>query len=1244
MSRKPGKTDSSAGVATTNVELDRLVLQKNQLQQQLERFSEFLSNMNTLNGNQINELQVRTAKFEKWLERFEEVQLEIQVMSTEETKVSVDEQCIFERQFYTLLSSAKGLIASFNSQSMPNNTALGPPEAVNNGSFMVGARLPSLDLPKFNGDFEKWCQFSETFQTLVHNNVNLDEIQKFYYLLSCLEGKAYKVLEGLEISRSNYSVALEILKERFENKPLTIHKHIKSLVDMPSMSKESVSQLRSINDALEKHVRALRALGEPVDYWDRILIFLISRKIDNESKRVWEEKTISAFNGQPTLNDFTQFLSSRCLILETVEGNAKECQVTKLRFKHETGNSRICNYVSDSNIRGNIKCEICQGSHFVYKCNKLLALSIPERSVEVRDKKLCFNCLRSSHMSKDCRSSGCRKCGKRHNSLLHRDLDVAQNVTQGRGSSNQGNYSTENVVEGAHSCSEEIECPGASSVVATSLKTSENLSQILLSTAIIYIKNNNGLFVKCRALLDSGSQLNFISSELAKRLKLHQQAVNIPIAGITQMRATINYRLNSVVKSCHNDFQANLSFLILDNITARLPIRTFSTSELEIPSNLQLADPNFNVSSQVDLLIGAGLFFDLLCVGQIKLGKNKPILQKSVLGWIVSGNIFENSHEPLSIVASCHVLNETVQNQLEKFWTIEELDTKKHLSKEEIDCETWFTSTLSREVSGRFCVSLPIKGNVGNLGDSLENATNRFCSLEKRLSKNSKMREMYISFMNEYIELGHMSKIEPSNLKADNVFYLPHHCVFNSSSTTTKMRVVFDGSAKTSSGLSLNDVLKVGPCVQDDLFSILVRFRQYDVVITADIAKMYRQINIIPQQRDLQRILWRPNENSELDHYRLNTVTYGTSSASFLATRCLEQIAQDLNVTMPKLSKVISKCFYVDDLILSVETASEAVEVGSALAIELNKYGFPLRKWSSNQDSVLKSLSLGNLDSSGYLFTDGDTKKTLGVYWQARSDRLQYVINLRSEPHSSVTKRFILSVVSQIFDPLGLVGPVTIKAKILLQKLWQLKLGWDESLPIDLFSTWTRFYSNIESLNSVVIPRQITISKATSFDLHGFCDASENAYGACLYLRSVDSSGDVKVQLICAKSRVAPLKSISIPRLELCGALLLARLSSKILSTLDINVNKVFLWCDSTIVLSWLSDEPSRWKLFVANRVSEIQTLTTKCRWSHVASEDNPADLISRGVEPEFCASTIYGGQVPHGSVVMIRIGRLKLD
>lgn len=395
MSRKPAKTDSSASVATTNVELDRLVLQKNQLQQQLERFSEFLSSMNTLNGNQINELQVRTAKFEKWLERFEEVQLEIQVMSTEETKVSIDEQCIFERQFYTLLSSAKGLIASFNSQSGPNSTALGPPEAVNNGSLMVGVRLPSLDLPKFNGDFEKWCQFSETFQTLVHNNVNLDEIQKFYYLLSCLEGKAYKVIEGLEISRCNYSVALDILKERFENKPLTIHKHIKSLVDMPSMIKESVSQLRGINDALEKHVRALRALGEPVDYWDRILIFLISRKIDNESKRLWEEKTISAFNGQPTLNDFTQFLSSRCLILETVEGNAKECQVTKLRFKHETGNSRVCNYVSDNNIRGNIKCEICQGSHFVYKCNKLLALSIPERSVEVRDKKLCFNCLRS---------------------------------------------------------------------------------------------------------------------------------------------------------------------------------------------------------------------------------------------------------------------------------------------------------------------------------------------------------------------------------------------------------------------------------------------------------------------------------------------------------------------------------------------------------------------------------------------------------------------------------------------------------------------------------------------------------------------------------------------------------------------------------------------------------------------------------------------------------------------------------
>lgn len=457
--------------------------------------------------------------------------------------------------------------------------------------------------------------------------------------------------------------------------------------------------------------------------------------------------------------------------------------------------------------------------------------------------------------------------------------------------------------------------------------------------------------------------MNFISSELVRKLKLKTNTIDIPISGVNQMLTKIDSQTESIIKSCYNNFTATLSFLVLKNITYNIPVQSFEASAINIPSNLKLADPEFNMSAKIDVLIGADLFFNLLCVGQIRLGMGKPLLQKSVFGWIISGRLV---HDKSSTAAqSFHLLaSQDVQEQLEKFWHIEEVATASHYSKEESDCEQHFVDRVTRDCSGRFCVTLPLKDNSSKLGNSLENAKSRFYSLEKKFAKNAVLKEEYSAFIQEYIDLGHMSKIEIQNDSLNNICYLPHHGVINEGSTTTKLRVVFDASSKTSSNFSLNDVLMVGPCIQDDLFDILIRFRQHSVVLTADITKMYRQVNVDVQQRDLQRILWRADSDSELEHYRLNTLTYGTAPAAFLATRCLVQIALDIEDRLPEISKIIRKQFYVDDLILSVESVEKAIEIAKCIYEELSKYGFPLRKWSSNYREVLDGLPENILLSS----------------------------------------------------------------------------------------------------------------------------------------------------------------------------------------------------------------------------------------------------------------------------------------
>nr|XP_033204573.1 uncharacterized protein LOC117165230 [Bombus vancouverensis nearcticus] len=361
-------------------------------------------------------------------------------------------------------------------------------------------------------------------------------------------------------------------------------------------------------------------------------------------------------------------------------------------------------------------------------------------------------------------------------------------------------------------------------------------------------------------------------------------------------------------------------------------------------------------------------------------------------------------------------------------------------------------------------------------------AMKRLISLCRRFQRDKRFEADYRAVIQEYVELGHMTKITTDNC-TDDGYFLPHHGVIKESSQTTKLRVVFDGSAPTTTGVSLNDALHTGPKLQDDLFFILLRFRSHQYVITGDVEKMYRQFLV----RHLEKV----------DTYQLNTVTFGLSAAPDLAIRCLKQLADDGGHRYPRAATVLQRDFYVDDVLTGVDRKVEARSLRTELTELLKLAGLNIRKWASNDRS-------GN-------------------------------------------------------------------------------------------------------------------------ELHGFCDASERAYGACVYLRIITPDGHVWTRLLTAKSKVAPLKSQTIPRLELSGALLLASLATTVLQALPSNISRTVYWTDSTIVLHWINTSPHTLKTFVANRVTEMQQKTHTSDWRHIPTADNPADLISRGQSPEdFLRPTIW--------------------
>ncbi|GJQ70755.1 hypothetical protein Trydic_g687 [Trypoxylus dichotomus] len=315
-----------------------------------------------------------------------------------------------------------------------------------------------------------------------------------------------------------------------------------------------------------------------------------------------------------------------------------------------------------------------------------------------------------------------------------------------------------------------------------------------------------------------------------------------------------------------------------------------------------------------------------------------------------------------------------IKDQLKQFWEIEEV-YPNHISSLD-DCEQIFQNTFCRNVEGRFVVSLPLKQDSTILGDSYEQARKRFFSLERKLSMNPQLKEMYTNFMEEYETVGHMTKLE----SVDNTkpcYYLPHHSVFKESSLTTKLRV--DASAPSSSGFSLNDIQLVGPTIQDDLFSILIRFRQHTYAVSADIAKIHRQVLIDPKYRCLQRILWRSVPSKPLHIYQLNTVTYGTASTPYLAVKCLKQLAIEHMDNFPRAANAIVHDFYVDDFLSGSDTVEEAQLLCNQVSQILQGGCFELRKWVSNNPQILTVLNSSKVSSPQVmLFKQSEVKdKTL---------------------------------------------------------------------------------------------------------------------------------------------------------------------------------------------------------------------------------------------------------------------------
>ncbi|XP_039304360.1 uncharacterized protein LOC120357592 [Solenopsis invicta] len=858
----------------------------------------------------------------------------------------------------------------------------------------------------------------------------------------------------------------------------------------------------------------------------------------------------------------------------------------------------------------NVKCLYCAGSHLLFQCAQFKSLSTEQRKNVARQHRCCYNCLTKGHYPRDCKSRGrCARCQRKHHTLLHDDDISGGQTTMGAPAiASTSSVNTVNDAPSKSSLSARVTTPSRSLLVK---------GTVLLATARIFVRTDGARCINLRGMIDTGAEATFITERAVQVLKAKRIKVYYTVTGMGDLQAgvvthAVKLHLSEGIQSSTTVTVIAFILPVLTSYAPRSPVDLLAHPHLQ---NLKFADSDPFSDEPIDLLIGLD-YYKAVTMDGSRRGPSSDLMAKpTIFGWVVFGPCNDTSEGNPRSVSSLRCSSSPGTDALmRQFWEIEEVSVSNPLTEEKVECERHFASTHSRLSSGRYQVRLPFRTDYLNkVGRSFHVASGAFDRLERRLARDSALSASYRGFLSEYEQMGHMTRVNPNEVINNNSLYLPHHPVVKASSTSP-VRVVFNASSPMDNGHSLNDLLLTEPKLQSDLCSIIMRWRTHRFVFVADVAKMFRQIMIHPLDTDFQRILWRPSSGQPIHHYRLITVTYGTASAPYLSMRVLRQLCEDEGSAFPLAVSILNNSIYVDDVLFGTDSVSAIQSTRQQLNALLLKGGFHLRKWTSNYDELLSEILVSDrLEDNSVEFDEDSSFKVLGISWSPILDRFHFRIQIPEFP--VISKRSVLSAISRFFDPLGWIASVVITAKIFMQELWLRKVDWDSLLSSDLEERWTEYSHSLTDLKEISIPRWTNQSNSDlGIELHGFADASTRAYAAVVYIRIIHTRSSFGVTLLACKSKVAPIKTVSVPRLELCAATLLARFLKNIVSTLRLSSVPVYCWSDSMITLAWIKQHPNTWKTFISNRVSEIQTSLPQAQWLFVGSKENPADCASRGI------------------------------
>lgn len=1117
-------------------------------------------------------------------------------------------------------------------------------------SLRVGFEMPKKELLTFDGNPVNYWTFIKNFEINIERQLT-DADSKLTYLIQQCSGKAREAIKNciiIDDKEKAYEKAKEILHSRYGQKHVIAHAYINRLVNGPQLKSSDAAGLTELASQMQNCQLTLASMGFEADINSSDNLVKVVKRLPVHLQGKWADKagTLIARGTEPNFEHLTKFIDERATLANTmygmIVGSAPDRDIPLNRYKntlgrrqpnfgHTTKATTLATHAFEStpadiqtrdakNLTS--KCPMCSGPHKLTRCEKFKEKTPQQRREFTMQARLCHNCLGRNHLAANCRSDNtCRVqgCGRKHHTFLHPIVqysDVTNNVQPTTSTTNAWNLpqATPSQANGA----------GATGHCGST--STNKRARVSLRTVPVTVMSDDGRSaqIETYALLDPGSDVTLCTEHLVDELGLQSTPKDFSIStvnGQTTKRTGREVKL-TIKGTCTTEV------IDLDNVWT---VDKLSISSQSIPTDKDIASwPHLNgieisclEDKEVTILIGSDIPDAHWALEQRRGKRGQPYAIRTPLGWTVMGPLGTAECDDNVSVNFLRRDDELLHQQVERMFTAEfndpAVDANATMSLNDKKALLLMESTV-KLVDGHYQLGLPWKDANLKLPNNRVSAERRLRSLKRRLLGDSRLLERYKETMNSYINDNHARELtdnEIADKKLDRIWYLPHHPVTHALKPN-KVRVVFDCAARYE-GTSLNDNLLQGPDLTNSLVGVLVRFRQELIALASDVKGMFHQVRVSPDDTDSLRFLWWPDGDltKEPTDHQMLVHLFGATSSPSCASFSLRKTAHDnQNDYDTETIETVNKNFYVDDCLKSVPSTDEAIILVKQLRDLLSKGGFNLTKWNSNSKQVLATIpekdratSLLDLDLQEPLI-----QSTLGLQWNMQTD----TFNFRTvEKEKAPTRRGILSTVSSMYDPLGFVAPIILPTKQLLQNLCSLNYSWDERVPESKLIEWETWLNNLPRLQAVSVPRCFKppdFEQLREVQLHHFSDASQTGYGAVSYLRLIDSKDNIHCSFVIGKSRVAPMKTVTIPRLELSAAVVATKLNSIISQALDYHIDSTTYWTDSTSVLQYLRNQSRRFQTFVANRVSAIQESSQTSQWRYVNTAINPADIASRGI------------------------------